>query len=79
MSLRCPSAESCPIFSGVLKGKEFTTAAYKMKYCESADNGHHNCRRWQVKQKIGKVPGDLLPNSLKTLDEICTEVNLDEI
>jgi hypothetical protein len=69
----CPSSEKCPIFNGILKGKEFTTISYKRLYCENGEQGRLNCRRWQVKQKYGKVPIDLLPNSMKSVEEIGLE------
>jgi hypothetical protein len=69
----CPSYEKCPIFNGILRGKNFTTASYKRLYCEAGGKGRLECRRWQMKQKYGKVPSDLLPNSIKMLEEIAKE------
>jgi len=69
----CPSAENCPIFKGILQHKDFTTKSYKMIYCESGLDGRKKCIRWQCKEKFGKVPDDLLPNSSKTLEEIGNE------
>jgi hypothetical protein len=69
----CPSAEKCPIFTEILTGKDFTAKSYKLLYCEAGENGRMNCRRWQVKQKYGKVPSDLLPNTTKTVEEIAVE------
>ena len=66
----CPSAEKCPIFSGILKDKVYTTKAYKMQYCEAGEAGRNNCKRWQCKSRFGKAPDDLLPNSTTTLEEI---------
>jgi hypothetical protein len=71
----CPSAEKCPIFTGVLKDKNFTTKAYKSQYCKAGENERLKCRRWQVKQKYGKTPDNLLPNSNKTVEEIAKENN----
>jgi hypothetical protein len=71
----CPSAEKCPIFTGILKDKSFTTKAYKEQYCEAGIEGRNNCRRFQCKQKFGKVPENLLPNSNKSLDDIQKENN----
>ena len=69
----CPSAEKCPIFSGILQGRDYTTKVYQTKYCQSGENGRNDCRRWQCKQKFGQVPTDLLPNSIKTVDDIGKE------
>ena len=66
----CPSSEKCPIFGGILKDKKFTTESYKRLYCEAGEQGRLNCRRWQVKQRYGKVPPDLLPNAFHTVEEI---------
>ena len=66
----CPYARTCPIFNGILKGKVFTTASYKKQYCEAGIEAWNTCRRYQCKQKFGRVPDDLLPNSTKTLDQI---------
>lgn len=74
MSDICPNSITCPIFSGVLKGKEFTTKAYKKQYCEAGVEGRNNCMRYQVKQKVGVVPPDLLPNSTKSIDEIIRNI-----
>jgi len=71
----CPMAEKCPIFSGILKGKDFTTKSYKSQFCEAGTEGRNNCRRFQCKQKYGKVPENLLPNSNQTIDAIGKENN----
>jgi hypothetical protein len=74
MNFICPNAEKCPIFNGILKGKEYSTKAYKTQYCENPDK-REECRRWQCKQKFGKVPDNLLPNSGKSIEEIGRENN----
>ena len=71
----CPVYEKCPIFSGVLKGKNFTTSSYKKQYCEAGLDARNNCKRWLCRNKFGKAPDYLLPNSDKTLDEIGKENN----
>ena len=71
----CPSAEKCPIFNGILKDKVITTKVYKSQYCENGEEGRESCRRWQFKQKYWKVPDNLLPNSIKTIEEIYKENN----
>ena len=35
---RCPKTVKCPIFSGVLKGTEYTET-YKKLYCEAGEEG----------------------------------------
>lgn len=73
MSDICPSAEKCPIFLDTLKNKSMTAKAYKLQYCEAGEAGRNACRRWQCKQKYGKVPDNLMPNSIKTIEEIGRE------
>ncbi len=73
MPTACPSSPKCPIFTGILKDKFFTTKAYKAQFCEAGEEGRNNCLRWQCKQKFGKVPEDLLPNTNKTLEQIYEE------
>ena len=70
MSEVCPSCEKCPIFCGILKDKSFTTSAYQDQFCKAGEEGRNKCRRWQCKQKYGKVPDNLLPNSNQTIEEI---------
>jgi hypothetical protein len=73
MSDICPLAAQCPIFKGFLEGKALASKAYKKQYCEAGESGRGICRRWQCKQKYGKAPDDLLPNSAKTVEEIGKE------
>jgi len=65
----CPKAEKCPIFSGILKGTEYTEV-YKKLYCEAGEAGRLRCKRFQVAQVLGKCPETVLPNSPKTVEEI---------
>ncbi|MCX8124099.1 MAG: hypothetical protein N3F66_08045 [Spirochaetes bacterium] len=73
MKDKCPYAENCPIFTGILSDMQFTTLAFKAKYCLAGIEGRNMCKRFQCKQKYGKVPDLLLPNSVLTLDEIAKE------
>lgn len=65
----CPKTPKCPIFNGILKGTEYTET-YKKLYCENGEEGRNKCRRFQVAEKVGMCPPDILPNSTKTVDEI---------
>jgi hypothetical protein len=69
----CPNTSKCPIFSGVLKGTQLTET-YKSTYCEAGETGRNKCMRFLVKQKTGKCPENVLPNSSKTFDEIIEEM-----
>ena len=66
----CPSAEKCPIFTGILKGKDFTTQYYLDKFCNAGEAGRAECRRWQVKQRYGRCPENVLPNSLDSMERM---------
>jgi hypothetical protein len=65
----CPKTEKCPIFNGVLKGTEYTET-YKNLYCLAGAEGRGKCRRFQVAEKCGTCPPDILPNSSKSLEVI---------
>lgn len=65
----CPKTVKCPIFNGILKGTEYTET-YKKLYCEAGEEGIKRCRRFQVAEKVGVCPPDILPNSSKSIDEI---------
>lgn len=69
----CPASEKCPIFNDILKDMLSTTKMYRLKYCESGPAGREKCMRWLSKQKYGKAPDKLLPNSDKTLEQIGKE------
>lgn len=66
----CKNYEKCPIFNGTLKGMEMTTKNYQSQYCNAGPSGWNNCKRYLVKEKTGKCPPNLLPNSLKTIEQI---------
>ena len=72
----CPNHEKCPIFNSILAGKEITAKSYRRMYCEAGEAKYHECKRYLVKAKYGKCPGDLLPNSNLTLEEIATRYQL---
>lgn len=65
----CPKTPKCPIFNGVLKGTEYTET-YKKLYCEAGEAGRNRCKRFQVASAVGKCPENILPNSMKTVEEI---------
>jgi hypothetical protein len=63
MNTTCENAEKCPIFNGILRGKEFTQQAYRIQYCEAGEVGWKSCKRYQAKEAYGVCPPNLLPNS----------------
>ncbi len=72
----CPNAENCPIFTGLLSDKVMTSKSYKRQYCEAGEEKWSTCKRYLVKQKYGKCPPDLLPNSMKSVEDIGMKYNL---
>lgn len=70
MSEVCPNFEKCPIYNDILKDKETTANAYKKQYCEANKESWMRCKRYQVKEKYGKCPPNLLPNSSLSIEEI---------
>jgi hypothetical protein len=69
----CPKTPKCPIFNGILQGTKYTET-YKSLYCEAGENGRLKCWRFQVSEKCGICPPDILPNSIKTTDEIIVQM-----
>lgn len=74
-SKTCKNYAQCPIFSGALQDKEITAKSYRQQYCEAGDAGWSKCKRFQVKEKTGKCPPTLMPNSFKTIEEIIQSMN----
>jgi hypothetical protein len=72
----CPNYEKCPIFNGILSGKEMTSQAYRKIYCESAEQKWNTCKRYMIKKEYGVCPPDLLPNTTYTLEQIAAKYNL---
>lgn len=70
----CASYAKCPVFNDVLKGMDMTVKSYKRQYCEAGSEGWNKCKRFQVKQKTGQCPPNLLPNSNKSIDEIISRM-----
>ena len=69
----CPKSTKCPIFSGILKGTEYTEV-YKRLYCEAGEAGRLRCKRFQVAQVLGTCPESVLPNSTKSVEEIIENI-----
>jgi hypothetical protein len=72
----CSGSAKCPIFNGILSGKEMTSRAYRLQYCESTDQNWHLCKRFMTKKQYGVCPPELLPNSPLTVDQIAAKYNL---
>ncbi|HOJ36832.1 MAG TPA: hypothetical protein PLI27_01045 [Ignavibacteriales bacterium] len=76
MPENCPNAEACPVFNNILKDKVMTAKFFRMLFCEAGESSFTNCKRFQMKQKYGKVPPNLLPNSIKPIEKIAKEAGL---
>jgi len=76
METICKNYMKCPIYSGVLLGKESTSKSYKKQFCEAGENGWLACKRYQVKERTGICPPDLLPNSFKDIETIIKEMKI---
>lgn len=74
MNTTCKNYEKCPIYSGVLTGKESTSKGYRNQFYDAGEKGWTRCKRYQVKERTGMCPPDLLPNSFKDLDTIIKEM-----
>ncbi len=72
----CKNYQKCPIYSGVLKDINMASKAYRAYYCDAGEKGWGTCKRYMVKEKVGKVPEGLLPNSHMTVDEIIRRYQL---
>lgn len=75
METTCKNYEKCPIYSGILKDKVTTAQGYRKQYCDAGEAGWNNCKRYQVKEKTGKCPPDLLPNSFKSVEDVIAAMN----
>jgi hypothetical protein len=76
METICKNYEKCPIYSGVLVGKEVTAQGYKRLFCEAGGEGWNKCKRFLVKEQTGKCPPELLPNSIKSIEAIIKEMKI---
>lgn len=69
----CPKTPKCPIFNGVLKGTHYTET-YQNLYCLAGENGRSKCKRFLVAEKAGRCPDTVLPNSVKSVNDIIAEM-----
>jgi hypothetical protein len=72
----CTNYQKCPIYNGVLSNMTMTASYYKNQYCNAGSDGWAKCKRYVIKQKTGTCPPELLPNSLKSIEEIIKQYQL---
>jgi hypothetical protein len=75
MDTTCKNYEKCPIYTGVLSGKEITAKSYRKQYCDAGESGWTACKRYQVKEATGKCTPNLLPNSFQDIESLINEIN----
>lgn len=75
MNETCPNYEKCPIYNGILEGKDYTAKGYKDKYCNAGKETYETCKRYMVKERTGSCPPNILPNSFQTVDQIVASMN----
>lgn len=73
MNNTCENYQTCPIYSGVLQGLQFTSETYRKMYCDADSQGWSRCKRYQVKKRIGSCPEGILPNSNLSVEEIIAQ------
>jgi hypothetical protein len=76
MEKTCKNYEKCPIYNGILKDREVTSKVFRIQYCDAGERGWYACKRYQVKEKTGKCPADLLPNCEKNVEQIVAEMSI---
>jgi hypothetical protein len=54
---------------------EVTSKTYKKQYCYTDTAGWNNCKCYLIKEKTGKCLEKLLPNSIKSIEEILLSMN----
>jgi hypothetical protein len=72
----CPNSAKCPIFNGILSGREMTSKAYRTQFCEGGEDKWKSCKRFMTKQQCGSCPADLLPNSSMSVEQIAAKYHL---
>lgn len=77
MSEKCPNIEKCPIYTGILKGKEMTSKAYRKYFCESKE--YVTCKRYMVDEATGACPPNILPNSFQSVEDIISKYELSKV
>lgn len=51
-------------------GQEHRSPGYKNQFCDAGLVNWKRCKRYMAKEKYGKCPPDLLPNSTLSIEEI---------
>jgi len=67
----CPKTEKCPIFIGGVLQRPHSEEVYRKLFCKAGELNYSKCKRLIINTITGKpVPLTVMPNSLKTIEEI---------
>ena len=55
---------------------EATETTYKRQYCYAGEESRESCKRFQVREIVGKCPLDILPDSPMSAEEIIEKYDL---
>jgi hypothetical protein len=72
----CIYYQSCPILSGKIQLKEGILNDYKKIYCNNGKEAWGLCKRYQVREIVGKCPLDILPDFPLSAEEIIEKYDL---
>lgn len=76
MEKRCIYYEGCPILTGKAGIEEAMLDNYKKIYCEAGRDAWGLCRRFQVREIVGRCPLDVLPDAPYDAEEIIERYDL---
>ena len=74
----CERSAKCPIYNEILKSNEIMIDTYKGLYCNAGQENYSKCKRYQVSKIIGWCPGNILPNSQISIEDIVKEAKAQE-
>lgn len=67
----CEKTAKCPLFQGEMLASKKAQEIYMRLYCTGGLAGKKQCKRYQVSQLLkGPVPKDIMPNDVRTAEEI---------
>lgn len=72
----CIYYQTCPILSGKIQLDLVSIENYKKTYCDAGKEAWGLCRRFQVREIVGRCPIDILPDSSMDAEEIIEKYDL---
>lgn len=64
----CPKSEKCPVFN-IIEGT-MLQMSYKNLFCTAGPEAYQSCKRFQISERHGLVPDELLPNDERSIENI---------